>query len=414
MDPALPSPAPRAMMSHNLVGGWHSGTGCRARALSSPEASAPGAFILAVDHGGGRCNRYGVLAAPPSGDPFDMHAYELVRDDLPIRPFADIEWGVDDFLPRVLDPVDVIRMVWNAGIAVLGDGCTPQIMRASGVLPSGAVKESFHFVWPDRRVSARDLPAFGDALATWLADRCFPGRDIVDMSVYTLPHLMRMLNQTKVGDARTFVAYGDSSSNVADHLIGVYDGSAAPLWTAPAPAQATPTPSFIDVFIFDDTPVFRELVGQCVGLLNVARADDYDEWTRTGMCLYNVGDFMGDADAFLPLWDSFSRRSRKYEAGACERKWRSFGGRVNGLSLGSLRHWAGDDDADGYAPIKREFGRLMYKQLEEEHGPVGTALSGDITEAIENLHIPSTVALATQASPTPSTVARWVGLRDGG
>ena len=33
MDPALPSPAPapRAMMSHNLVGGWHENEGAKGR-----------------------------------------------------------------------------------------------------------------------------------------------------------------------------------------------------------------------------------------------------------------------------------------------------------------------------------------------------------------------------------------------
>lgn len=62
-------------------------------------------------------------------------------------------------------------------------------------------------------------------------------------------------------------------------------------------------------------------------------ADDYDTWTRVGMALRNRGD------ECLALWDEWSRTSRKYRPGECERKWATFRP-DGGLTVATVLHFA--------------------------------------------------------------------------
>ncbi len=68
------------------------------------------------------------------------------------------------------------------------------------------------------------------------------------------------------------------------------------------------------------------------------RADDYHEWVNVGMALSSLGD------AGLSLWDSWSRKSSKYQPGECEDKFATFKP-GEGIGLGSLAHWAKEDGA---------------------------------------------------------------------
>ena len=76
---------------------------------------------------------------------------------------------------------------------------------------------------------------------------------------------------------------------------------------------------------------------RCLERLRPGRADDYQEWVNVGMALSGLG-----ADG-LQLWDWWSSQSAKYTPGACEKKWQTFKPGT-GLSLGSLVHWANEDD----------------------------------------------------------------------
>ncbi len=74
--------------------------------------------------------------------------------------------------------------------------------------------------------------------------------------------------------------------------------------------------------------------------LRPGRADDYEEWVNVGMALSGLGA------AGLGMWEDWSRQSSKYTPGECVKKWPSFipG---DGLGLGSLSHWADEDDPSG-------------------------------------------------------------------
>jgi hypothetical protein len=85
-----------------------------------------------------------------------------------------------------------------------------------------------------------------------------------------------------------------------------------------------------------DRPSDRELALSALDGLHPSLAANYWDWLRVGMALHSVG---ADRE-MLEAWDRWSRQcEEKYQSGACERKWQSFGKR-GGLGLGSLIHWA--------------------------------------------------------------------------
>ena len=84
--------------------------------------------------------------------------------------------------------------------------------------------------------------------------------------------------------------------------------------------------------------------------LSPSRADEYNDWLSVGMALHSVGD-----DRLLAPWDQWSSQSHRYEPGACEEKWNSFGKR-SGVSLGTLHHLA---TADGWSPPPKTFPKSL-------------------------------------------------------
>lgn len=72
--------------------------------------------------------------------------------------------------------------------------------------------------------------------------------------------------------------------------------------------------------------------------LAAERRDNYDGWLHVGMALSGLGD------AGLELWDDWSKQSEKYEPGACAAKWGTWEADEDKLTLGSLAHWAEEDD----------------------------------------------------------------------
>ena len=75
---------------------------------------------------------------------------------------------------------------------------------------------------------------------------------------------------------------------------------------------------------------------EALNRLSQHRCDDYHEWLSIGMALSDLGD------AGLQLWDTWSRKSAKYQAGVCAQKWASLEP-GNGITLGTLFHKAEED-----------------------------------------------------------------------
>lgn len=89
-----------------------------------------------------------------------------------------------------------------------------------------------------------------------------------------------------------------------------------------------------------------------VKLLAQWRAEDYNSWLEVGFCLYNISPALKDA------WIEFSKRSDKYEEGACDR-WHTFEKRD--LNIGSLHRWARIDDPD---PKKSNYNKVRSEMLQ--------------------------------------------------
>jgi hypothetical protein len=79
----------------------------------------------------------------------------------------------------------------------------------------------------------------------------------------------------------------------------------------------------------------------------------YHEWLKIGMALH---DHFGGSDEGLQLWDEWSSTGKKYEAGLCEKKWKSFG-RLQGIRIATLFHLAreGGYKPDGIEDLNAEF-----------------------------------------------------------
>ena len=83
------------------------------------------------------------------------------------------------------------------------------------------------------------------------------------------------------------------------------------------------------------------------------RRDNYNSWMEVGLALFNIGD---GSEEYLELWDNFSKKSESYQEGCCKRKWDSFTQRDNGLTVGSIKYWAQNDNRNEYLNYTYELG----------------------------------------------------------
>jgi len=90
-------------------------------------------------------------------------------------------------------------------------------------------------------------------------------------------------------------------------------------------------------------------IAKLVDILSEQRADNYGTWMEVGWCLHNIDPTNVD---LLHIWTDFSRRSKKFKEGRCENEWMKF--KNDGLTIGSLHHWAKTDNHDAYMEIKRD------------------------------------------------------------
>jgi len=116
-----------------------------------------------------------------------------------------------------------------------------------------------------------------------------------------------------------------------------------PVKSEPAPAPAVQPPA-------DAGPLPSDL--ELKAALSRLAADDYSLWLKVGMALKDW-----DAQKGLELWETWSKTSAKYEAGACTKKWESFSGTnsegqtVTARSVLALARQADEDLAERLARL---------------------------------------------------------------
>lgn len=77
-----------------------------------------------------------------------------------------------------------------------------------------------------------------------------------------------------------------------------------------------------------------------LSMIKDSRADAYGDWIRIGWALHNVDK------SLLEDWIEFSQKSEKYKEGECEERWATM--KDQGLTLGSIRYWAKEDNPEEY------------------------------------------------------------------
>lgn len=108
------------------------------------------------------------------------------------------------------------------------------------------------------------------------------------------------------------------------------------------------------------TPSDLKTIEELVKMLKVSRADNHKEWINTGMCLKNIDERL------CGVWIEFSKMSAKFKEGECERLWRGFTKRADGLTEGSLRFWAKMDSPKEYKEFMRNDLWDLIKQSRNE------------------------------------------------
>ncbi|MBE7465612.1 MAG: PriCT-2 domain-containing protein [Planctomycetes bacterium] len=88
-------------------------------------------------------------------------------------------------------------------------------------------------------------------------------------------------------------------------------------------------------------PPTNEQAREILAAVSQTRAEHYHDWIGVGMALHAA------SEAFLNLWDDWSRLSPKYNPGECEKHWRTFSADgKRGLTFGSLVEWARRDSGN--------------------------------------------------------------------
>lgn len=104
----------------------------------------------------------------------------------------------------------------------------------------------------------------------------------------------------------------------------------------------------IDERIHQSIDINLDEIKNLVKLLSSDRADDRNTWIRVGWCLRNISSVL------LPEWIQFSKKSKKYVEGECEREWLQTNHRSDGFGIGSLHQWAKEDNPIGYKELKEK------------------------------------------------------------
>lgn len=92
-------------------------------------------------------------------------------------------------------------------------------------------------------------------------------------------------------------------------------------------------------------------ISKLVNILSDDRADKFERWIEVGWCLHNTNE--NDIE-LLNLWVEFSKKSKKFKDGECQKLWSKFRRDGKLIGLGSLHYWAKQDNPEKYAEIKRE------------------------------------------------------------
>jgi P4 family phage/plasmid primase-like protien len=106
----------------------------------------------------------------------------------------------------------------------------------------------------------------------------------------------------------------------------------------------------------------QEQIEQAIELtrmLTKTRSNGYNSWLRVGWALHNIHDTL------LDTWIEFSKMSKKYKEGECNKLWENMKRREGGLTIRSLMSWAKEDNPDDYSKFTKTYFRNIIQRTSE-------------------------------------------------
>ena len=103
-----------------------------------------------------------------------------------------------------------------------------------------------------------------------------------------------------------------------------------------------------------------EYVEKIIDILDISSANNYEDWIRLGWCLRNIDNRLE------AKWEEFSKRSAKYEPGACGKIWNRM--KEGGLGIGTLYMWAKHDSPEEFEKLRKtDIGSAIYESRSKTH-----------------------------------------------
>jgi hypothetical protein len=92
-----------------------------------------------------------------------------------------------------------------------------------------------------------------------------------------------------------------------------------------------------------------ERISELVNILNIERVENYSQWIEVGWMLHNIDP---NNDELLEIWINFSKKSKKFVEGECEKLWDNM--KSEGLTIATLHYWAKIDNYTKYNDFKNK------------------------------------------------------------
>lgn len=124
--------------------------------------------------------------------------------------------------------------------------------------------------------------------------------------------------------------------------------------------------TFDDIIPYDKLDLIEKAM-TLIDMLSMKRSDNYYEWLRVGWALHNTHRCMIDT------WITFSKHSKKFKEGECERLWANM--KDDGYTIRSIMLWAKEDNPDKYKQfIKEDFENNLKKNSVNNTFSIANAL----------------------------------------
>jgi hypothetical protein len=293
----------------------------------------------------------------------EPNCYENYNNEQPIKFFLDIDYKLfdqPDFDPNMINKIlDDFNIVFSR----YGYNNYPIII-LNATIPS---KFSYHLIFPSIIFnSVKHIKHFLKNIKSEYINDLID-RDVIDLHVYgnTCFRLngcskMGKNNVLKLDKVINYEITSDKQLFMDTLLLNFDDKLGKVKYEIPASASCSlPRVSPVDEKIIgksqhnDKINVLKQInetldiisldeLSKILNLIDIKRADSYDEWLKIGMGLKN-----SNSKSFN-LWVEWSKKSKKFSSdNDCIYKWNTF--TTNQIKVGTLKYYAKLDSADAYS-----------------------------------------------------------------